>query len=57
MRFGAENEEARAMRRGGFLGWFVANCAFSLAKVGCSGGWCEGHGFKSMWARGEVHRY
>ena len=26
------------MRRAGFLGWFCANCAFSLAKVGCSRG-------------------
>jgi hypothetical protein len=30
---GAENEEGSAMQRAGFVGWFVANCAFSLAKV------------------------
>jgi hypothetical protein len=33
MRSGAENEEGSAMRRAGFVGWLVANCAFSLAKV------------------------
>jgi hypothetical protein len=30
---GAENEEGSAMRRGEFVGLFVASCAFSLAKV------------------------
>jgi hypothetical protein len=35
---GAENEEGSAMRRAGFVGWFGANCAFSLAKVGGSRG-------------------
>jgi hypothetical protein len=35
---GAENEEGSAMGRAGFIGWFGANCAFSLAKVGCSRG-------------------
>jgi len=35
---GAESEEGSAMRRGGFLGWFGANCASSFAKVGGSRG-------------------